>query len=63
MAENRLPRTFLEWEPQGKRRKVRPKERWMDGVRRSMKSCELTEEDIRDKDIRRNLVLDEEKPL
>jgi hypothetical protein len=49
MAENRLLRKFLEWEPQGKRRKVRPKERWMDGVRRSMKSYELTEEDIRDK--------------
>jgi hypothetical protein len=33
---NRLPLKILEWEPEGTRRSVRPKERWIDGVRRSM---------------------------
>jgi hypothetical protein len=32
---NRLPLIILEWEPEGKRRRGRPKERWIDGVRRS----------------------------
>jgi hypothetical protein len=36
MPGNRLPRKILEWEPEGTRRRRRPKERWIDEVRRSM---------------------------
>jgi hypothetical protein len=39
------------------------KERWIDGVRRSMTNHGLTEEDARDRDRWRNLVLGEGKPL
>jgi hypothetical protein len=63
MPGNSLPRKILEWEPEGKRRRERPKERWIDGVRRSMTHHGLTEEDSRDRDRWRNLVLGEGKPL
>jgi hypothetical protein len=60
---NRLPLKVLEWEPQGTRRRGRPKERWIDGVRRSMTNHGLTEEDTGDRDRWRSLVLGEGKPL
>jgi hypothetical protein len=63
MPGNRLPQKILEWEPEGTRRRGRPKERWIDGVRRSMTSRGLREEDTRDRDRWRNLVLGEGKPL
>jgi hypothetical protein len=63
MPGNRLPLKILEWEPEGTRRRGRPKERWTDGVRRSMTNHALTEEDTRDRDRWRNLVLGEGKPL
>jgi hypothetical protein len=63
MPGNRLPLKALEWEPDGTRRRGRPKERWIDGVRRSMTNNGLTEEDTRDRDRWRNLVLGEERPL
>jgi hypothetical protein len=47
----------------GTRRKGRPKERWIDGVRRSMTNHELTEGGTRDRDRWRNLVFGEGKPL
>jgi hypothetical protein len=47
----------------GNAKKGRPKERWIDGVRRSMTNHGLTEEDTRDRDSWRNLVLCEGKPL
>jgi hypothetical protein len=62
MSGNKLPLKILEWEPEGTRRRVRPKERWIDGVRRSMTNHGLTEEDTRDRDRWRNLVLGEGKP-
>jgi hypothetical protein len=49
MPGNRLPLKILEWEPEGTRRRGRPKERWIDGVRRSMINHGLTEEDTRDR--------------
>jgi hypothetical protein len=49
MPGNRLPLKVLEWEPEGTRRRGRPKERWI-GVRRSMTNHGLTEEDTRDRD-------------
>jgi hypothetical protein len=63
MPGNRLPLKILEWEPEGKRRTGRPKERWIDGVRRSMTNHGLTEEDTRDRDRWQNFVLGEGKPL
>jgi hypothetical protein len=59
MPGNRLPLKVLEWEPEGTRRRRRPKERWIDGVRRSMTNHGLTEEDTRDRDRCRSLVLGE----
>jgi hypothetical protein len=50
MPGNRLPLKISEWEAEGKRRRRRPKERWIDGVRRSMTNHGLTEEDTRDRD-------------
>jgi hypothetical protein len=46
MPGNRLPLKILEWEPEGTRRRERPKERWIDGVRRSMTNHGLTEKGI-----------------
>jgi hypothetical protein len=63
MPGNRLPLKILEWEPQGTRRRGRPEDRWIDGVRRSMTNHGLTEEDTRDRDRWRNLVSGEGKPL
>jgi hypothetical protein len=63
MPGNRLPLKILEWESEGKRRTRRPKERWINEVRRSMANHGLTEEDTRDRDRWRNLVLGEGKPL
>jgi hypothetical protein len=63
MPGNGLPRKMLEWEPEGTRRRGRPKERWIDGVRRSMTNHGLTEKDTRGRDRWRNLVLGEGKPL
>jgi hypothetical protein len=63
MPGNRLPLKILEWEAEGTRRRGRPKERWIDGVRRGMTNHRLTEEDTRDRDRWRNLVLGEGKPL
>jgi hypothetical protein len=63
MPKNRLPLKILEREPERTRRRGRPKERWIDGVRRSMKNNGLTEENTIDRDRWRNLVLGEGKPL
>jgi hypothetical protein len=58
MPGNRLPLKMLEWEPEGTRRRGRAKEGSIDGVRRSMTNNGLTEDDTRDRDRWRNLVLD-----
>jgi hypothetical protein len=63
MPGNRLSLKVLEWEPGGTRRRGRPKERWIDGVRRSMTNHGLAEVDNRDTDRWRSLVLGEGKPL
>jgi hypothetical protein len=47
---NRLLLKILEWEPEGTGRRGRPKERWIEGVRRSMTHHGLTEDDTRDRD-------------
>jgi hypothetical protein len=63
MPGNRLSLKMLEWEPEGTRRRGRPKERWIDGVRWTMTNNGLREEDTRNRDRWRNLVLGEGKPL
>jgi hypothetical protein len=63
MPGNRLPLKVLEREPERTRRRGRPKERWIDGVRWSMTNHGLTEEDTRDRDRWRSLVLGEGNPL
>jgi hypothetical protein len=63
MTGNRLPLKILEWETEEKRRRGRPKERCIDGVRRSMINHGLTEKDTRGRDRWRNFVLGEGKPL
>jgi hypothetical protein len=63
MPGNRLSLKILEWEPEGTRRRGRSKERWIDGVRQNMTNHGLTEEDTRDRDRWRSLVLGEGKPL
>jgi hypothetical protein len=63
MPGNRLPLKVIEWEPEGTRRRGRPKERCIDGVRRSMTNHGLREEDTRDRGRWRNCVLGEGKPL
>jgi hypothetical protein len=63
MPGNRLPLKVLKWEPEVTRRRGRPKERWIDGVRLSMTNHGLREEDTRDRYRWRNLVLGEGKPL
>jgi hypothetical protein len=60
MTGNILPRRILGWEAEVMRRKGRPKETWMDRVRRGMTERGLTEEVDKDRDMWRNLVLDEE---
>jgi hypothetical protein len=63
MPGNRLPLKVLEWEPEGTRRRGRPKQRWIDRIRRSKTNHGQTEEDNRDRDRWRSLVLGEGKPL
>jgi hypothetical protein len=63
MPGNRLPLKILDREPEGTRRRGRHNVRRIDGVRRSMTNHGLTEEDTRDRDRWRNLVLGEGKPL
>jgi hypothetical protein len=63
MPGNRLPLKILEREPEATRRRGRSKERWIDEVRRSMTNHGLREDDTRDRDRWRNLVLGEGKPL
>jgi hypothetical protein len=63
MPGNRLPRKILEWKQKESEEGEDPREIWIDGVRRSMTNHGLTEEDTRDRDRWRNLVLGEGKPL
>jgi len=63
MPGYRLPRTILEWEPEGTRRKGSPKERWMDGEERNVIDDSLTEEDTIERDMWRYLVLGKRNPL
>jgi hypothetical protein len=63
MPGNRFPRRMRERAADGTRRKGRPEERWMDGVRRSVADRGLIEEGTGDRNMWRNPVCGEEKPL
>jgi len=43
MAEGRLPKIALKWMPKQKRARGRPKENWMEGVRKAMNERNLKE--------------------
>jgi hypothetical protein len=43
MAEERLPRIALRWIPKQKRARGRPKENWMEGIRKAMNERNLQE--------------------
>jgi hypothetical protein len=59
-----MPQKILEWEQEGKQRKGSPKERWMDRWSKMEHDKHgLTEEDTRDRNTWRNLILSEGKPL
>jgi hypothetical protein len=60
--ENARKQTATENFRMGTRRRGRPKERWINGVKWSMTNHGLTEEDNRDRDRWRNIV-GEGKPL
>ena len=51
MGEDRIPKIILEWDAEGRRRREKPQEKWMDGIRRSMNRLELTEEDAQDRNV------------
>jgi len=43
MAEGRLPKIALEWMPKQTRARGRPKEHWMEGIRKAMNEINLNE--------------------
>ena len=43
MAEGRLPKITLEWMPKQTRARGRPKEHWMEGIRKAMNEINLNE--------------------
>ena len=47
---------ILEWNAEGRRRRGKPQEKWMDGIRRPMNRLELTEEDAQDRNLRKNKI-------
>jgi hypothetical protein len=50
MENDRLPKTIMEWETKGKRRKGRPLGTRIDGIRYSMEKYGLKVEDITNKE-------------
>jgi hypothetical protein len=43
MAGGRLPKIALKWIPKQKRARARPKENWMEGIRKAMNETNLNE--------------------
>jgi len=50
MEKGRLPKEFMKWSPQGRRKRGRPKLTWAEGIRGLMGEKGLMEEDWNDKD-------------
>lgn len=57
MSEERIPNKILNWKVEGKRRRGKPKECWIDGVKRSMERRGLNEEDAMDRDLWRQKIV------
>jgi hypothetical protein len=49
MAEGRLPKIALKWVPKQKRARGRPKENWMEGIKKAMHERHLNEGQWEDK--------------
>ena len=47
---------ILQWNAEDRKRKGKPREQWMDGVRRNMISKYLTEEDAEDRELWRSKI-------
>jgi hypothetical protein len=60
LSGNRLPQRILEWEPEGRRRKGRPKEKWMGGWNKVYDR--LAVDDTRDRVKWRSFIFGEGKP-
>ena len=57
MPGDRIPKMMMEWEVDWrKKKKGRPKECWMDGVKKSMNEKGLTEEDVNDRNYWRQTI-------
>jgi len=50
MEKGRLPKEVMKWSPPGRRKRVRPKLTWAEGIRGLMGEKELMEEDWNDRD-------------
>ena len=49
MEKGRLPKEFMKWSPQGRRKRGRPKLTWAEGIRGLMGEKGLMEEDWKDR--------------
>ena len=49
MTSNTIPKMMMEWNTEGRRRKGKPREQWIDGLRRSIISKDLTGEGAEDR--------------
>ena len=46
--EDKIPKMILEWNAEGRRRRAKPQEKWMDGIRSCMNGLELTDKDVQE---------------
>ena len=55
-GEDRIRKINLEWDAEGRRKRGKLQEKWMDGIWSSMNRLELTEEDAQDRNIWKNKI-------
>ena len=46
----------MEWNAEDRRRRVKPQEKWMGGIRSNMNRLELTEEDAQNRNVWKNKI-------
>lgn len=51
MKEERWPRRAIEYCPRQRKKRGRPKQTWMEGIRKAMEKRNLAEEDWRDRQL------------
>ena len=54
IRDNRISKTILDRNSESRRRKWKPREQWMDEVRRNMNDKDLTKEDAKDRELWRS---------